>query len=113
MATGSLSGGQCFDTNIEAIDGYFSSLSPFQYYDSNLKKSISITYQPVSGVAGTWQKSTQTGNAIVLTPAVPPPFPLCNAPSEFFAQGLQIGSAIVAVLVLGWGIGACASVLKR
>lgn len=111
MATGSLSNGVCFDSAASAAANYFSTLPPFQYYDFFQGVPVSISYQPVSAVPPAWQQVTNSGGAITLAVAVPPPFPPCLTPLENYQNGLQVGAALGSVLLICFGFLAIKKIL--
>lgn len=103
MATGSLVGDVCFETVILATDTYFSGL-PVQ---STLSVSgVLLTTEHVKDVAGNWNLKQVSTDVVGVQSVVyevvvfPPPFPACYSASESFTDGMLIGWAIVAVMVL-------------
>ena len=115
MQTGALSNGQCFESTAEAIDNYFSSRPPFSYTSGAF--TFTSVYENQAGVWNNNIYATSAGssaswlNSSVVAPL--PVFPLCDAPSAFFYSGVQIGAAIVGVMVIGWGFSAAWKLFDR
>lgn len=103
MATGSLTGGECYETVALATDVYFSGLPA----SSSLSASgVLLSTHYLKDSNGLWNiKQISTDSLGVQTfvyQAVvsPPPFPLCYSPSESFTDGVNIGWAVAAVMVI-------------
>lgn len=102
MATGALSGGVCYESLSLATDAYFSALLPVSYIKST------GAYTTVEHVynAGVWKhySYTTSSTGVVTTDylivATPPVFPACYSPSEAFADGVNIGWAFAACMVI-------------
>ena len=102
MSTGFLVGGVCYETASVANDAYFSSQPVLSRFDAALNYYISTEYKFVSGVWNRVSTAYGTGWSIPYGAlvAVPPVFPPCYAPSESFADGVNIGWAVAGVLIL-------------
>lgn len=111
MQTGSLTGGQCYETASAAADALWSSIPPFSYTLANPNKLITVSYLS-TGVSGEWIKQTDTNGVIVQVPVVNPAFSPCGSPSDYFSLGLEYGGALVAILALAWSIAVCVKVLR-
>lgn len=103
MATGALSGGVCYESLSLATDSYFSALPP----SSALDAATGITTQnSLVNTAGVWYRqqvsvsSAGVSSLVYSVPAVSPTFPACYAPSEAFADGVNIGWAFAACMVI-------------
>ncbi len=105
MATGFLANGTCYETVALARDAYFSGLPVASHFDAVLQLTITETYQQI---AGAWMRVTTQSNpwwsgVQASMPAIDPVYPACLAPSEFFNMGVEVGAAIVGVLVVSYG----------
>ena len=92
-----------------AIDNYFSVILPFIYLDGKKLTTISYTYDVVLGV---WLKVVNVNGSVTTSAAVPPSFPSCLSPSEYFQNGVDFGWQLCAVLAVAWGVMVCSRVLK-
>jgi hypothetical protein len=104
MDTGSLSGTECFETAAAALDGFYSAKTPFSYTDS----SGNIYTQSYVNDSGAWyqQLTEYSGGRTSLVNYVVAPVPAfvsCEPPSQFFFDGLAVGTAIVVVAAIAWG----------
>lgn len=103
MATGSLADGVCYESVGLATDAYFSGL-PVQSVLS--ASGVLLTTQHVKDVAGDWNLKQVATDAVGVQSVVyqvvvsPSPFPACYSPAESFSDGMLIGWAVVAVMVL-------------
>lgn len=103
MATGSLAGGICYETAALATDAYFSGLPASS---ALFPSGVLLSTQYLKDVSGLWnirQVSTDSlgVQTIVYQSVVSPPlFSACYSPSESFADGVTIGWAVSAMLVI-------------
>lgn len=103
MSTGSLAAGVCFENVSLATDAYFSGLPPLSSYVSG-SYVFSPKYESVGGVWSLQSYASPVGGGGMFlnsSVAVPVPlFPACYAPSESFADGVNIGWSVAGVLIL-------------
>jgi hypothetical protein len=105
MATGSLSDGTCYENSALAADSYFSGLPPFVF--SSGTSTITTYFNKVGAV---WKNTqTKTSSTGVVTTnysvnAVVPVFPTCYAPSEAFADGVNVGWALALAMAAAFGV---------
>lgn len=103
MSTGFLVAGVCYETASAAADSYFSSKPVLSRFDAVAGYYISLSYEKINGV---WNQVSTASGAGWSNPytapvvVVPPVFPACYAPSESFADGVNIGWAVAGVLIL-------------
>lgn len=101
-ATGSLSGGVCFETAQEASDSYYSTKSPVSWIDPSGVSNVRLIQPSGAGFADVL---VQNGVVVSSTPiTVVQPLPSCQAPSEYYSNGMQWGAALVGLLGLSFGV---------
>jgi len=99
---GALLGNQCFETNAQAVDAFFSSKDPS--YTSGSTSYLSW-FEKVGGV---WQvkrqsiSSTGTVTNLTSSDATIPTFPVCD-PLASFTDGIALGWLIVGLMVAAYG----------
>ena len=103
MTTGFLVGSTCLENASLAADSYFSSQPVVTFLSANKVLTQNSYINPSSGV---WDlQQVQFSNSGFMSvnytvAASSPIFPACYAPSEAFADGVNIGWAFAAVLVI-------------
>ncbi len=103
MATGFLVGSTCLENSSLAADTYFSSQPVVTFLSANKVLTQDSYINPSSGVWDLQQVQFNSAGSLSVNytvSAVPPVFPACYAPSEAFADGVNIGWAFAAVLVI-------------
>lgn len=114
MNTGSLSAGVCYESALLATDAYFGNLVPVSYHIGS--SLVTISYIQVAGV---WeiQKSSidalGVSSVIYTVPALIPPYAPCYAPSESFADGVNIGWALAIVFGVVFFVKTISGVFKN
>lgn len=100
MATGSLVSGICYETVGLATDVYFSGLSVQSVLSAS---GVLLITEHVKDVAGNWNLKQVSMDAFGVQSVVyqvvvsPPLFSACDAPSESFAYGVDVGWVICAL----------------
>lgn len=103
MSTGTLSGGVCYESPSLATDAYFSAFPPSSALDA---VTGVMTHNILVNIAGVWFRqqvsvsSAGVSSLVYSVPAVLPVLPSCYAPSESFADGVNIGWAFSACMVI-------------
>lgn len=103
MATGSLSGGVCFENSFSAYDAYFSVLPTSSAVDPATGVVSQSSYVLTSGIWNIQQISISPSGVSSLVYSVPaslPIFPACYAPSESFADGVTVGWSFATLMVV-------------